>query len=95
MPDKYVDKIISNKIGNQIDESKFFESVKKSVDNINNTWPYDKVKLLKTELNQLDYSDFDFDAPLSNLKVDSFLNLLLIPGNDFKKSNIRIKMLIS
>lgn len=93
IPDKHVNAIISNKIGNQISESKFLKGVENSVDNINNTWPYNKIRLLKTELNQLDYSNFDFDTPLSNLKIDSFLDLLLTPGNDFKIPNNSIKML--
>ena len=80
---EHVNKIVNNKIGNKINESKFLQSVKNSIDNINKSWPKSKIKLLKEELNEIDYSNFEFDNPLSNLKIDSFLNLLLTPPNNF------------
>ena len=43
---------MNNKIGNKIDEYKFFQGVKKSIDNINKTWSNYKIKLLKSELNK-------------------------------------------
>ena len=61
IPDKHVNKIISNKIGKQISGTKFLKSVQKSVNNINNTWPNYKITSLKTELNKIDYSNFNFD----------------------------------
>ena len=93
-PDKHVNKIINNKMGNKINESKFFGSVENAVININKTWPNPEIKLLKSELDNIDYSNFDFDNPLSNLKMESFLDLLLIPANNFNiNNNISIKIL--
>lgn len=92
-PNKHVNNIITNKIGTKINESKLFEGVNKSIDNINQTWPNYKIKLLKEELKKIDYSDFNFDNPLSNLKIDTFLDLLLIPSNNFNQYNNNIKIL--
>lgn len=93
IPDKHVNKIINNKIGNQISGGKFLKSVQNSVNNINKTWPNHQINLLKTELNKIDYSNFNFDDPLSNLKMDSLLDLLITPSNNFKTPNSSIKIL--
>ena len=92
-PNKHVNKIINIRIGEKVDVLKFLIGVKNSINNINKTWPNGKIGLLKSELNKINYSDFNFDNPLSNLKRDIFLDLLLIPSNDFKKSNNDIKIL--
>ena len=91
-PEKHVNKIINNKIGDQIDETKFLDGVKNSINNINNTWPSCQIKLLKSELNKIDYSNFNFDDPLSNLKAEAFIDLLLTPSNNFKIPNSSIKI---
>ena len=92
-PDKHVNKIVYSEIGNQISGTKLFQCVNNSIDNINKTWPNYKINLLKEDLDNIDYSNFNFNNPLSNLKIDSFLDLLLTPSNDYKTSNKNIKIL--
>ena len=92
-PAKHVNKIINSKMGDKINSSKFLKGVENCVENINKTWPYSQIKTLKSALNNIDYSSFNFESPLSDLKVDSFIDLLLIPENDFKVPNDPIQIL--
>ena len=89
---KHVNKIMSNEIGNNIDESKFYDGVKNSIDNINKTWPHTEIKTLKDELQDIDYSKFNFDEPLMNLKIDCILDLLLIDPKKYKRNSNDIKI---
>lgn len=90
---KHVNKIMCNTIGTKITEAKFFNGVNKSINNINQTWPKNKINSLKKELEKVDYSNFDFDNPLSCLKIDTILDLLLNDPKNFKIANDDIKIL--
>ena len=93
--DKCAYKIIKNKIGNKLDSQQFMDGVDKSIEIISKTWPKNQIITLKEELKQFDFSKFDFDkdCPLSNLKKDSFLDLLLSKGKQFNADNIDLKNL--
>jgi len=93
--DKCAYKIIKNKIGNKLDSQQFMDGVDKSIEIISKTWPKNQIITLKEELKQFDFSKFDFDkdCPLSNLKKDSFLDLLLSKGMQFNADNIDLKNL--
>lgn len=92
-PKKHVNTIMTNEIGNNIDETKFFNGVEKSIDNINNTWPSKKIKTLKDELENIDYSKFYFDEPLMDLKKDSIFDLLFNDPGKYKRNSKDIKIL--
>ena len=84
---------MKNEINNNISESKFYNGVKNSINNINKTWPYNKIKTLKDELQNIDYSKFNFDEPLMNLKMDCVLDLLLIDHKKYNSNSNDIKIL--
>ena len=92
---EHVYKIKNHKIGNKIEGKQFIEGINKSIKVISQTWPKNKIISLKKELDEFDFTRFDFDKdyPLSNLKKESFLDLLLCKGKEFKVSNINLKNL--
>ena len=93
--DEHVYKIINHKIGNKMEGKQFMEGVNKSIKVISQTWPKEKIITLKKKLDEFDFTklDFDKDYPLSNLKKDSLLDLLLYKGKEFKATNIDLKNL--
>ena len=93
MLDRHQNKIIKKRIFDKLDESIFLQVIEYFIYSINKTWPYSKIQLLKSELNNIDFSNLDLCSPLSYLKVDSFLNLSLTPSQNFNTNNNNIKIL--
>jgi hypothetical protein len=75
-----------------MEEQEYLNIVKKSINKINTTWTKDQIILLKSELETLKISkkDFDYDIPLSNLKKDVLIDLLLNPGIKANSNDIKL-----
>ena len=87
-----IQSIINVKIGDKIKEDDFLDCVKKSIDKINSIWPKNMIILIKNELDGVNISkkDFDSESPLSNLKKDVLIDLLLNPNFKINSNDIKI-----
>jgi hypothetical protein len=87
-----IQNILNIKIGEKMEEQEYLNIVRKSINKINTTWTKDQIILLKSELETLKISkkDFDYDIPLSNLKKDVLIDLLLNPGIKANSNDIKL-----
>ena len=86
-----INEIINIKIGNKISNKQFINSVKTSIKNIENDWNKKEIFKFKKDLNNLDYINIDSEDPLSFLKKDIIIDLLL--QNHYKSKNKEIRIL--
>ena len=84
-----INDIIYVEIGNKISNEQFIRSVTASIKNIENIWKKKEILEFKKDLN-LDYINIDSEDPLSYLKKDIILDLLLQDHYNPKNKEIRI-----
>ena len=89
---KHVNKIISKKIGDNISNEEFLNSIEKSIEKINSCWTQKDILKFKKDLENLDYNIIDIDSnnPLSLLKKDIIIDLFLQKDYESVNKDIRI-----
>lgn len=88
----HVTDIINVHIGEKMLKNQFFDGAEKSINKLNECWTKKDLNSLKSKLKKIDFSNINFrnNNPLSNLKKDLFIDLLLTKKYDPKSKDLKM-----